>query len=157
MEVPQEDIKFRDQARNVYRLLVVLCSFLGIIICGFAIIVIENNSSEKEPYEASLNSEENDNLIENGIHVKTGFIEDIGLMEVIDNCTNCHSAKLVTQNRMSRERWLMNIRWMQETQNLWDLGEDEELIVDYLAKNYAPQEKGRRQALTNIDWYALED
>ena len=57
---------------------------------------------------------------------------------------------------MSKERWLATIRWMQETQNLWDLGENETAIVNYLAKNYAPNKVGRRQNLTNIDWYELK-
>ena len=46
---------------------------------------------------------------------------------------------------------------MQETQNLWDLGENEDLITSYLAKNYGPEEKGRRHVLTNIEWYDLEE
>ena len=95
--------------------------------------------------------------IENGVHVRTGFVDGEGLMLVVNNCTNCHSAKLVTQNRMSRERWTATIRWMQETQNLWDLGGNEEPIVNYLATHYAPIQKGRRQNLTNIEWYELDD
>jgi len=95
--------------------------------------------------------------IENGVHVRTGFVESDGLMLVVNNCTNCHSAKLVTQNRMSKERWLATIRWMQETQNLWDLGANEEAIVNYLTTNYAPTGKGRRQNLSDIEWYELED
>jgi len=66
--------------------------------------------------------------IENGVHLRTGLAEGEGLMLVVNNCTNCHSAKLVTQNRMSKELWLATIRWMQETQNLWDLGLNEEPI-----------------------------
>ncbi len=95
--------------------------------------------------------------IENGIHVRTGFVEGEGLMTVVNNCTNCHSAKLVTQNRMNDEGWRATIVWMQETQNLWDLGKNEEIIVNYLATYYAPEKKGRRQNLTDIDWYVLED
>lgn len=91
-----------------------------------------------------------------GIHLKTGFVQDIGMTEVINNCTNCHSAKLVTQNKMSREAWLATIKWMQETQNLWDLGENEAVILDYLAKNYAPESKGRRQNLAIEKWYVLQ-
>lgn len=94
--------------------------------------------------------------IENGVHLRTGFVEGEGLRLVINNCTTCHSAKLVTQNRMSKERWLTTIRWMQETQNLWDLGANEEVIVSYLAKYYAPVKNGRRKNLDNIDWYELE-
>jgi hypothetical protein len=93
--------------------------------------------------------------IENGIHLRTGFVEGEGLQLVINNCTTCHSAKLVTQNRMSKERWKATIRWMQETQNLWNLGANEEIIIDYLATYYAPTEKGRRPNLDTIDWYEL--
>ena len=101
-------------------------------------------------------SSEDYDKVENGIHVATGFISDTGMQETIQNCTACHSAKLVTQNRMSREGWKATIKWMQETQNLWDLGANEELILTYLAKNYAPTDKGRRQNLENIEWYELK-
>ena len=95
--------------------------------------------------------------IENGIHVRTGLIEADGLMAVVNNCTNCHSAKLVTQNRMNEERWIATIRWMQETQNLWDLGNNEAIIVNYLVTNYPPKNKGRREILSDIEWYELKD
>ena len=75
---------------------------------------------------------------------------------VITHCTPCHSAELVTQNRMTREGWESTIRWMQETQNLWDLGENEAAILDYLATYYAPEEQGRRPNLEDIEWYELE-
>lgn len=97
-----------------------------------------------------------DDSIENGIHLATGFVDDEGMQATIQNCTNCHSAKLVTQNRMSREGWEATIRWMQETQNLWDLGNNEDLILTYLAKNYAPVSKGRRQNIDQTVWYELE-
>jgi len=97
------------------------------------------------------------NLIENGIHVRTGFKEAKGLMLVVNNCTNCHSSKLVIQNRMNKERWNATIKWMQETQNLWPLGTNQEIIVNYLVANYPPVDKGRREALKNIDWYELKD
>ena len=84
------------------------------------------------------------------------FIIDDGYELVVANCTNCHSAKLVTQNRATAEGWRNTIIWMQETQNLWDLGDAEEDIVAYLAKNYAPVSLGRRKNLENVDWYTLE-
>jgi len=95
--------------------------------------------------------------IENGIHVRTGLVDAEGLMTVVNNCTNCHSAKIVTQNRMTTERWNATIKWMQQTQNLWELGKNQEVIVNYLVTNYPPKSKGRRMILTNIDWYVLED
>lgn len=45
---------------------------------------------------------------------------------------------------------------MQQTQGLWDLGEAEPIILDYLAKHYAPEARAsRRQPLTDIEWYSL--
>lgn len=98
-----------------------------------------------------------DDLIENGIHVATGLIVDDGFQQVKASCLACHSSKLITQNRADRDGWKKMIRWMQEYQNLWDLGPNEDVILDYLAKNYAPEDKGRRANLTDIEWYVLED
>jgi hypothetical protein len=91
-----------------------------------------------------------------GVHVETGLKDGNGLDLVIRNCTNCHSAKLITQNRMTAEKWRGTIKWMQETQNLWDLGKNEDVIVAYLAENYAPERAGRRMPLTDIEWYKLD-
>lgn len=104
---------------------------------------------DKVPEEAEVTG------IKDGIHVETGFLEGKGLQAVINNCTNCHSSKLVTQNHMTKEGWLTTIRWMQETQNLWDLGDQEDIILDYLATNYAPKNKGRRENLVVDEWYQL--
>lgn len=114
-------------------------------------------SAFQDKTETYVNTQMEEDRIENGIHVRTGLIEAEGLMTVVNNCTNCHSALLVIQNRMNAERWIATIKWMQETQNLWDLGGNQEIIVNYLVTNYPPKEKGRREILTNIDWYELED
>ena len=111
---------------------------------------------ESEKY-VPINKQISENAIVDGVHLDTGLVEGEGLTEVVNNCTNCHSAKLITQNRMNRERWNATIRWMQETQNLWDLGENQKKIVDYLVNNYPVEEIGRRANLTNIDWYELKD
>lgn len=95
--------------------------------------------------------------IRDSIHVATGLIADEGLNLVIAHCTGCHSAQLITQNRATKEGWVRVIRWMQETQNLWDLGESEEAIVNYLTKNYSPEHWGRRMPLKGIEWYELEE
>jgi len=98
-----------------------------------------------------------EDLVVDGIHVATGLIVDDGFIQVKASCTSCHSSDLITQNRQTREGWEKLIRWMQETQNLWDLGPNEPLILDYLAKNYAPENVGRRANLTNIEWYELSN
>ena len=60
-------------------------------------------------------------------------------------CGACHSPKLVTQNRGSRQTWLGMIRWMQETQGLWQFDPaTETAILDYLEINYAPAAASRR-------------
>ena len=61
------------------------------------------------------------------------------------NCTACHSAKLVTQQRGTAEQWLAMIRWMQKKQNLWQFDPGtEERIIAYLAENYPPDAARRR-------------
>ena len=85
----------------------------------------------------------------------TGLIKAQHFELVRAQCTACHAAQLITQNRASREGWLQMIRWMQESQGLWDLGEHEPKILDYLVKYYGPNRQGRRSPLTNIEWYEL--
>ncbi len=96
--------------------------------------------------------------IENGIHIKTGMAWDKNFNIVRANCTSCHSSKLITQNRATREGWAEMITWMQKTQGLHKLGENKKPILDYLSKHYAPRNKGRRQSLDHeaIDWYQLD-
>jgi len=102
--------------------------------------------------DASLKVQASDSL-----DVVTGLVVDDALPLVKGNCVGCHSAKLITQNRATREGWKSMIVWMQETQKLWDLGENEDEILDYLAEHYAPEQVGRRQNLENIEWYDLEE
>ena len=96
--------------------------------------------------------------IVNGKDVETGLLAAEGLQVVKVSCTGCHSSKLIIQNRMTRKEWHEKIVWMQETQGLWDLGENESVILDYLAENYGPKlRSGRRPPLENIEWYELEN
>ncbi|WP_233269095.1 hypothetical protein [Paraglaciecola sp. L1A13] len=83
---------------------------------------------------------------QNGIDPISGFVIKPGFEIVRANCTACHSGKLVTQNHMSRERWLTTIRWMQKTQNLWPLPQEKQ-ILDYLSANYGERTSGRRAPL----------
>lgn len=70
---------------------------------------------------------------------------DRGLEVVRAHCSGCHSLALVAQNRMSRKGWQNTIRWMQEKQGLWDLGEAEAVILDYLERNYGVTERPWRR------------
>jgi hypothetical protein len=93
--------------------------------------------------------------IENGIHLPSGLIVDDGVDMVIRTCGACHSLDLVSQNKADRDGWKDIIVWMQETQGLWELGPTEDIILTYLAKNYAPEDAGRRKNLEDIVWYDL--
>lgn len=147
---------FNNSIKKIHRIIFTMFSVMIVIIIVTATYTINPSIFifEEERYTKIV--EEDEDRIENGFHVRTGFVDDEGLMTVINNCTNCHSAKLVTQNRMTKSRWQATIKWMQKTQNLWDLGKNEEIILNYLAKNYAPNNKGRRENLSGIDWYELE-
>ncbi|TQO36574.1 hypothetical protein GQ41_1152 [Arenibacter algicola] len=155
--------KFRQQVKSFYSVLVI--SFALVLLIGVVGITYMMDPSafsfkgDTPNSEVIGNTGEDDDWdkIENGIHLRTGFKDGEGLMTVVNNCTNCHSAQLVIQNRMNEERWIETIRWMQKTQNLWDLGPNEKIIVNYLVTNYPPKSKGRREALTNIEWYPLEE
>lgn len=150
--------EFYNRIKEIYHFLILLFCLLGIVIFGLIYYMIDPDlSAFQDKTETYVNTQMEEDRIENGIHVRTGLIEAEGLMTVVNNCTNCHSALLVIQNRMNAERWIASIKWMQETQNLWDLGENQEIIVNYLVTNYPPKEKGRREILTNIDWYELKD
>lgn len=78
----------------------------------------------------------------------TGFITAPGWETVRNNCTACHSSKLITQNSGSREHWLSLIRWMQDKQGLWQFDADtENTILDYLSQNYGPKSGARRMPI----------
>jgi len=115
---------------------------------------------QKELFAMRGDNEQEEDLekIENGIHLSTGLKVAEGWEVVRSTCTACHSAALVTQNRATYDGWKDMIRWMQETQGLWDLGDTEKDILAYLAENYAPEESGRRPNLpiADIEWYILE-
>ncbi|MDC6405464.1 MULTISPECIES: monoheme cytochrome C [Maribacter] len=129
----------------------------AILMLTLGVVYLYKKQSEKTQYEDTYEvADENPDEIVDGIHVRTGLVAAEGLQEVITNCTTCHSSKLIVQNRMGKEQWNATIRWMQETQGLWDLGENQQIIVDYLTTNYPTFKKGRRASLTDIEWYTLE-
>lgn len=78
----------------------------------------------------------------------TGLVMDENWQIVAAHCGACHSTRLVTQNRGSRETWLHLIRWMQDSQGLWPFNEEtEQILLDYLENNYGPLAASRRQPL----------
>ena len=155
MKKPEIDLLIMVRQLTVAILVVTIMLFVAVTyyIIDPSISVFKQVDKNKV---AEVVDEEEDDLIEDGIHVRTGLKEGEGLMLVVQNCTSCHSAKMIIQNRASKEGWKSMIKWTQATQNLWDLGTNEEKIIDYLATNYPPQKKGRRVRLKDIDWYELE-
>ncbi len=96
------------------------------------------------------------------IDSETGLINDTNLMMIKAQCTACHNTQLIQQHRFTREGWKDKIRWMQKNHKLWDLGESEKVVLDYLEKYYSPkmasqQKLNRRELLKTIQWYKLEN
>ena len=117
-----------------------------------------NQVSKEEINSRMLASDIDDDRIENGIHLATGLVYTDDFELIRGTCTSCHSAQIIIQNRATKEGWTEMIKWMQETQGLWDLGSNEEIIVDYLAEHYSPKDVGRRPNLDMeaIEWYMLK-
>ncbi len=60
-----------------------------------------------------------------------------GQEAVFYTCNVCHSVRLVTQQRLPRQRWDELLDWMVEKQGMAELDpEDRGLILDYLATYY---------------------
>lgn len=140
-----------------HKSLFILLLFLLLFVILMALINFNKEfSDEREDTDSLSVVEEADPKITYPIDEATGLIDDENLNLVVANCTACHSSALIIQNRASREGWKSMITWMQETQKLWDLGENEDAILDYLAKHYAPSERNqRRNNLEGIEWYVL--
>ena len=149
--------------QKIRRLVAVLRATVVIVLLLFLFFVYllkfydPNESESMETAQPMTKiSEADPSMVVEGIHSPTGLKAGEGLQLVITNCTGCHSAKLITQNRATKEGWENIIAWMQATQNLWELGDNLEPIVSYLAEQYAPEQKGRRLPLQDIEWYELE-
>lgn len=75
--------------------------------------------------------------------------DGVGVDLVRAHCSGCHSLSLVTSQRGDRDYWLNLIRWMQNTQNLWQIpAAQEAMILDYLAEHYDESVWGRRPPLS---------
>jgi len=70
------------------------------------------------------------------VDVSTGLVNAPGFEYVKSQCTICHSGSLIVSQRLGEKDWVRMIRWMQEEQGLWSLGELEEPILRYLTKHY---------------------
>jgi hypothetical protein len=149
---PQE----KDILRNIHFATGFLCMVL-LLGAGMGILAFQGHFTSAG---GKANAEEKTEMtvaaVVDGKDVETGLIAGDGYLTVKQNCTGCHSSKLITQNHLSRDRWEQTIRWMQKNQNLAQLGENETVILDYLSTYYGPQNSGRRKALEQPVWYRLE-
>ncbi len=130
-----------------------------VVVSGVGAIAYINfwpDTNRKEAFDPGGMPELPPPTIVDGIDLESGLIAGKDYKLVKSNCTYCHSGKLITQNRMTRDGWEGTIRWMQETQNLPELGDNEEPILTYLATFYAPKKRGRRAPIADIDWYELK-
>lgn len=145
-----------ESLKKITRLLIGIMSIMVmmVLVSIFAVYFDTPNRASVAEAAQQSNNTQNASSQESVLDI-TGLADDPNIQIIAANCTACHSAKLVTQNRATREGWKSMIQWMQKTQNLWDLGKNEDIILDYLAKNYAPKSKGRRAPLENIEWYEL--
>lgn len=128
-----------------------LAAVLAIAACSQEVSTSQQTASDPVEPEASVQDEP---VPEAGMAAAGGIDPDSGLVRSGDwqvvkaHCGACHSTRLITQNRGDRETWLSLIRWMQDSQGLWQFDQaTEDGILDYLASNYAPPQAGRRPAL----------
>jgi len=75
----------------------------------------------------------------------TALPDGAGKAIVQKMCVSCHSLKTVTANRATKEEWSDTV---QQMVSRGAEGTDEEIatVIDYLAKNFPPVEKGKTGA-----------
>lgn len=128
---------------------------LGALIAAFILYGLAHPEFFQKKETAETQIEAPIEEIVDGVDLTSGLVAEGDYLLVKTTCTACHSGKLVTQNRATREGWEEMIRWMQATQKLWDLGETEGPILDYLAEHYSPEYQGRRANLVVEEWYEI--
>jgi len=154
---PNDERLFRD----INRILAIIILTLVIMVALPLTIAYQTLVQETRPVAVNDTSPPlADKAVRDGIDVETGLIAEDNFMLVKSTCTACHSSDLILQSAFNRETWIEKIRWMQRTQKLWDLGESEDPILDYLEKYYGPDSvmvAFRKPPLQDIQWYVLED
>ncbi len=129
---------------------------IGVLVIIFGQPLISSNGSLQETMTVAADEDDDFYEIVDGKEVSSGLIVGENWELVKTHCTSCHSAQLITQNKATKEGWDHTIKWMQESQNLWDLGDDHEGVVEYLATYYGPGDSGRRSQLVVNEWYEIE-
>jgi len=82
------------------------------------------------------------------VDANTGLVVAPGWEMAAAHCGGCHSHALVTAQRGDADFWRATIRWMQQTQNLWQIPQaQEKTLLAYLEANYNETDWGRRPPL----------
>lgn len=69
----------------------------------------------------------------------SGLPEGPGQLETFGNCTGCHSAMIITQQRFDRRTWDEVLDWMVESQGMWVMPpETRETVLEYLVTHFGP-------------------
>ena len=55
------------------------------------------------------------------------------------HCTSCHSSQIFKNLRLSRRDWRDVIKRMQAEEGMWELGESEPKVLDYLETYFGPE------------------
>ena len=111
----------------------------SILIAGLAVLCFaDEESAEIDPVSGlRIDAEENWKLIK-------------------PNCTQCHSERLLIQQQLDRKDWLKAIRRMQSKENLWDLGDAESKILDYLSTYYGVSDRSKKQRVRRAQLKPVE-
>lgn len=98
----------------------------------------------------------NEEIVE--IDPKSGLrIDPEGNWKLISaSCSVCHSERLLTQQQLDRENWSKVIKRMQTQENLWDLGDYESKILDYLTTYYGASSQPKTQRVRRAQLKQIE-
>jgi hypothetical protein len=62
-----------------------------------------------------------------------------GYMLVDQNCTACHSIRIVMQQHQTEERWDYLLTWMVQDQGMWEMpAEERASVLAYLVEHFGP-------------------
>ena len=85
------------------------------------------------------------------INPDNGLIIDTNVELVENHCLACHNSGLIVNMNANRDAWIAAIRWMQESEGLWEIpAEDESKLLDYLVKHYGEKYSTRRRLSLSI-------
>ncbi len=103
----------------------------SLLVCGIAFLCMAEETEVSSPITDPdsglyIDDEENWKLVRN-------------------NCASCHSGRLLAQHRLDSKGWLKSIQRMQAEEELWDLGDAQPKILDYLVYFYGNESSSSTQ------------